>query len=577
MPHWSRSVTQNQPDSHQSQPWACITFLSFKNKRQEDVSHGITEVRNITVVSDILNVSVQSDKNSYLMQASAVLSSGDLNYQSLITPGDHALIWIGDDKTQFESVSKAAANNSQANHYGSGLKFIGRVTSVRSIFNTTPNGVKTLRYAISFTAFTEFNSQIYFNPLLASAAESQGNPQDKAVALFANITEQWSQYIFNADDGTKFNIQKYIDFFIDIFFGIGPSKASKKIGKVSRSPNEAFLIPIELLSILGLTPSNEKAPNYSDALHTIIGIQKYTEASYLPLMGEEKSAVQSFTTDRLVGNMASPPDSFNSVPVWSLIKQFSNPSLNEVFNTIKMNKSGNIVPTFIARQIPFSTSNNPEIQNRPHTPFLDLPRWVLDPKMMINSFNIGVSESARFNYYQVNTQFSASNVTVTEINYLATSLGNQKLFENDIKRHGSHNLFMNTTADFTKDGVQIDARLWTELIADFYKNGHLKLTGSISTAGISAPICVGDNLKVTNKVFHIESLTHSYSAFDNGFKSFTTEMSLSHGILSDGNLVSDEAMLRENSETELTPGYNDQELYIGEKQITGEPPKKGSV
>jgi hypothetical protein len=75
------------------------------------------------------------------------------------------------------------------------------------------------------------------------------------------------------------------------------------------------------------------------------------------------------------------------------------------------------------------------------------------------------------------------------------------------------------------------APLWAKILADWKFNGHLKLKGTVRTAGIVEPICEGDNLEVNDIVLHIDSITFQGNLDSGGRKSFNTFINLSNGIM----------------------------------------------
>lgn len=588
-------INPNQPDSHQATNWAGITFLSFKQKDtiyntdgQVDSTNSMA-VTNYTVVSDIIRVTVNHNKSSYLSTAEATLSSGDLNYQSIINPGDHALIWIHNDIGQFDRVMGAAALNHPANDYNSGLKFIGRVNSVRTMYNTAGTGPKTIRYMVTFKGFYELGTQAYYNRFLSPDVKSnQGNAElVKAAEVLAQLSHEFNAFFFESEK-RSISVQSILAFIMAIFLGTGPDKNAQTIADVVRSPNRAFMVPQELLSILGLKAANDKAPSYVDILHSFLGIQSYKGGLLVPDFSETvkppvSTKTRRFTPNPIYGNMMALPDNFNNVPIWTLLQQYSNLSLNEVFTSIRVNEKNKIVPVFTARQIPFTTEH---IQDRftrmnlsssaatgiAYTRFLELPRWVIDSGLMINSFNIGTSDAGRFNFYQVYGQLQGAHFTdPLAAQQAQIKAGNYQIEVTDISRNGLRSFVTNSAVDLTVQGSGNlnDTKVWAALISDWYANNHLKLSGSAQFAGIAQPIAVGDNVQITNKLFHIEEVTHMYEVQGEApaHKTFYTQVGISNGILIDASYEIGEGQLRESLKNKAVPGYSDEEIYINGQSI----------
>jgi len=160
--------------------------------------------------------------------AELTLASGDINYLHALSAGDHAMIWLFDDTTKYEKYSLRILNNQQSNQSDSGLKFIGRVNSVRQILNTQANGTKTLRYLVTLKGFAELETVVYFNPYLKKniEANSQGGKNGVSAVMngyefFSEISAKWAAMFFS-DTKTGASAQELVKFFIRAFLGDGP-------------------------------------------------------------------------------------------------------------------------------------------------------------------------------------------------------------------------------------------------------------------------------------------------------------------------------------------------------------------
>jgi hypothetical protein len=510
------------------------------------------------------------------MTAEATLSSGQYNYLSLLTPGDHALIWMHNDISQFNRIYKAASTNTVANDSQSGLKFIGKVNSVRAVYITDATGVKSLRYNVTFKGFSEFGTTVYYNPFLHPIQYKDGNPNNYGLEVYAAISSSWQSFFFKNKNGIR-NVQSILDFFITTFLGTGPQDntgvgQSGQTLKYGATPNGAFLIPKELASILGL-PTGQN-PSYSDILHTIMGVQEYETAangSSIPTSTNyNNSPVNKVCTHHLYGNKLALPDLYNSHPLWSLLDQNCNNVLNEIYTTLRQNENGLIVPHFIARQKPFTTKfiprafqrtkQPPNYSNIQWTRFENVPRWSIDPSIAIGSFNLGTSDATRFNFFQT---FSLLTGTVYGETASQELIMQEQILKNnftvdteDISRNGTRLRISQADVAFNGGGLTDNIPAWCSLVSDWFANGHLRLTGTLQVAGVMQPICVGDNLEVANKLFHIESVQHAYSVSEGGFKTFISSFELSQGMLTNGEYAFQEATDRQSLDTGFEPGYN---------------------
>ena len=558
----NKNILSNFNDSHQSQPWCVVSFLSFLNPRQDVADENLLAVKNYTIVNDAISINITTSKSGHMSTAELVLTSGHINYQSALSPGDHVMIWLGDSADDYEIISKAALISDTANGYNSGLKFVGKINSVRTVFSTSSSGEKSVRYSVTCKAFSEFDTQVYFNPLMKPS--SSGNSVTDNTAFLARISDQFQNQLFSG--GLTYESWNYINILIEMFLGTGPNVAEKNLSltdsngkrkEVSKIANNAMLVPTELISMLGFDKTLN-GQTYSGIVNRFWGIQQYSN-EYEP-----------YANQSVRGSMAPPPDMFGNSNLWSTLQALSNAPINEMYLTLRADNDGDIAPTFVIRQIPFTSDYYKGVEA---TKFSDLPRWIIDTSRCIQSFNIGTSDALRFNFIQVYGQFFGYHgKTGHEAQQAQIIDGNYVAFNSDISRHGPRTLLQNTICDMDKKGVEGNTGLsvssYVSLIGDWYKNGHLKLTGSITTSGIKQPICVGDNLQVENQLFHIESVSHQYSCSDSGIKSFTTNMALSHGITLGQGLSNDITKSRADMSTDFAPGYTDEEDYVNHQKIS---------
>jgi hypothetical protein len=511
----------------------------------------------LIIDKDILMVQTQSSKSDYQTSASVVLASGRYNYQSKLNPGDHIFIWMGDDLTNLIALKENLKNGDSCNDKESGLKFYGRVTSVRTNYSTQSTGVKTTRYNLSLSGFSEFGATIYYNPLLYDPSFDGKSQVFAADNFIAGVSAKWRSLIFplsGAKTDDYLSSQSFVDFFIDVFLGEGPKR--KKAGSVKKTSSTAFLIPKRVAEVFG---ADSSAVYFSDVFYRLLGIQNTDGSQYYPIVDQDPQRSTVFKSkNKVVGNMLTPPDSFDST-IWSLIDNYKNGTLNECYNTLKLNVDDTISPHFILRQIPFNTDKYiadtfsikgknglKEQQQISHTKFSTLPIWNISPTWPVYSFNIGNSDASRFNFFSVFAHYTATDTADPNLpklweQYQSIAEGNLEDYERDIERSGPRNMITTAYTNFINFNNKFGPATWTRMISDWYKNGHLKLNGSINCAGISLPICVGDNLQVANKLLHIEAVSHSYTQDENGgSRSFSSSISLSRGISVDSSLDSKE-------------------------------------
>jgi len=578
-------LAQNQEDSHQSVAAVVLAVWSFVNRDTTQFAYTgnyspALKVSNpIVIVSDVLTAKVSSSKENFMSTAEVMLSSGDLNYSAIIAPGDHCMMWMMNNVSDFKRISAAALSNSTANDFNSGLKFVGRINSIRETLNTNADGKKQFRFAVSMKSFSEFGTYVFQNPLLSSVS-GNGTPGDLQ-RLLHQMNSMWTTIFPNDKAKETNNISEIIKLFINVFMGKGPGQEFKAVGGQVISPNASMLIPAPILTTLGLptTRQEDAAGNkYSDMLHLMIGLQKYGNQpgykQFIPVNYDGGTQNQVVLNDPAPGTYIIPPDNYNNKTIWSLLEAHSNPTLNEMYCTLRTSvKNGRIMPTLVLRQIVFS--NNPNLLDAngggnftAYTPFISVPRWRLSKTYPLISYNLGMSDSSRFNFFICKpANLERQNSPVGD---RANQYNNNNIYVDalDIARNGLRSHFAMSTADVSKDHTALtDVVNWKNLVADFWLNGHYKQNGSVVLAGVQPPIAIGDNFEMDGKLFHIESVDHQYQVTPDGKKSFITILGLSHGINKDGSLITNGVHTRAKLKGDHLPSITDEEIYANEKMI----------
>jgi hypothetical protein len=297
--------------------------------------------------------------------------------------------------------------------------------------------------------------------------------------------------------------------------------------------------------------------SYADILTTIMGVQNYipqnnpdlAESSLFPEYDVPAEPVNRIQTKKeLLGVFNPVMPEFNNRPLWSLLQQFLNPTINEMYTCMKPNQFGRIMPTLVARQIPFTTDafdtsvrvgrsstdvgpddfgpSNDTGKKIAVTRFSNLPRWAMHP-LMFNDVDIGRSDATRFNFIHVYGQ-DATQAPTTTISQQITN--NPPIRDDlDIQRAGLRP-YMTTVACANANTLGKAPTVWMRLIADRLIGSHLTLNGTISSIGIFAPIMEGDNVQYDENIYHIESVNHHCSIGMDGAKDFTTILTLSNGL-----------------------------------------------
>lgn len=523
-----RNVTPNGLDSiHSISPAWALTFVPYakvtptltsqkKIEKTTEISltaSNVIELEDATIViNDCAQISINESKNSLNGQMSAMLYATDVNYLETIMPGDFVFANIVNNENTIEEIFRRAKNKQPLNAQGLGFKGVFRVNSVRRVLSADPaTGTKRIMFQITAFSFSEFNSVVYFNPFLITQEES------KLPQFLARLNDSYAQYVDKNKAGAVPN-QNLIDWLSSVL--IGPNNFLKE-KKIQDTPNSKFKIPREILKYLNLTTSGDSVPSAKDIYTYLLGIQTYQD-KYTPNLKP------------CTGWAVFQPEYWNQVTIWSILKRYENSPINELFTSFREDAQGFVKPHIIYRQMPFSSDKFANKKVLSVTKFTSLPRWKIDSNLL-RDINIGREDSHRINYVQV--QSIAPTATQQANNtYIADQIaeGNYSYDAGDISRSGLRPaILVNQFDTLATDKEAKYSPKWSQLLADFMVGGHLKLNGTITVVGIEDAIAVGDNLELDGVLFHIEAISHQASINYGGGKSFSTMISMSHGVKAD--------------------------------------------
>lgn len=513
---------------HQSSPHWVLTFARWNNRdtlRIKNVSS--KEIREPLVVeNDCVQLSTSSNKGTLTPSMNASLVMTDVNYETAVAPGDFVTVNI----LNWPSEARRVANNARAkkpiNGVDDGFKGLYKVQSVRKLISVDPNsGTKILIFRITGFAFTEFNNTIYFNPYMLDPTQDPKNQ-----LLFASfLGKNWASLV-NIKGLT--DVQDLVAVLIQSFIGDGISKTGRlnKKGMVI-SANVHFYMPQlvgDLLNVRGVKAAK-------DIYNFLFGIQKYASGSSLSLdSGMNPNGLYQkfdrfyYTPNKCGGDSFLKPEYWNQVKAWSIINQYTNQPLNEIYTCFRISPEGDVMPTMVLRQIPFTTEDF-EHSDLKTTKFLNLPRWKISPALIMD-LDLGRDEAARINYVQYfgKSTISSSGAEISQ----EIAAGNYVYDVDDVQRSGLRPYIVTTQFDEpTNTNREFRSPQWAKIIGDILIGGHLRMNGTIVTAGIVDPIAVGDNLEFDDIVYHIEQISHTCSISpQDGKKIFRTNISLSQGI-----------------------------------------------
>lgn len=566
---------QNIPDVVSTTPEWIVAVVRLRNpltyRRKDKASFSTffpdaVEVRGATLIirDDCINISTTSQKGNHLAQLNATLLPGE-NYLSNIMPGDYVIAWMLNEKERAEDLVKRIRDGKPCNRFRDGLKFFGRCHALRKQLQQDPGGTRITRYTLTGVGFSEFDASLYYNPHLAENIPAIGR-------YFGRIASSFNQLI---DEKKYIDVNKAIPFFVDLLLGRG---VPQNLGRGNSDPAlkstagveapYSYIVPQEYGALVGKTTSSKEggALAYADMLELQIGVQTFSGGG-LSISSEAededasaKADAAIFTPDgpssgsrrdtgtKMMGRFLPQRPQFENATIWSILSQYLNPACNEMYTTLRTNGDGNVVPTLVVRQLPFSSglASVPF----PVTRFLDLPRWRIHPAMVISA-DLGRSDTMRFNWVHIlGTAPSRVGGDLTE-----QTVRNPPFRDDlDVARNGLRNYSttipcaIEDVTEKTGTAGSTAASNWMELVSDILMGQHLTLTGSMTLVGVQAPICIGDNVEWDGVVLHIEAITHTGQLMQDGKKAFYTTLQLTHGM-------------------RASPGEDDITLYPAVKQL----------
>jgi hypothetical protein len=540
-------------DSYQTSPHWVVTFTRFntrdtKNYKKLGPNSSEPVRRPLVVENDCISVNVSSSKTNTTPSATIVLTSGDLNYATAVSPGDFVMINMVNFPDKARDIRNRAVNRKPINKEGDGFKGVFKINSVNKIMQADPSsGQKVLRYQVTAYAFTEFNNMIYYNPTLGDGALKN--------TLIYQINTTLNEIL-----NSKLNIQRVLEILPKIIIGNGSVNATSDVFSTKKEP---YQIPGTVFDLLGM-----KGTVAADLYKQMVGV--WDNNGQLDPSYKEQGSTQKLNT-HLQGLIPIQTSPLTNVTLIDLLKRYSNEMINEIYTCFRLDsKRKSVIPKLIIRQKPFNTEHGKVAG----TKFLSLPRWQLDADS-IYSLNVSKNESLRFNFVHIIGTTGQSNVDSANLANANSNQNNIRYDNEDIRRHGLRPYTKVSNFDWPIDGGSSYTPYWTSLVWDWVYGGQLRLNGTVSCVGIEEDICIGDNLEIGDTVYHIEAVNHTASIDPNGIKSFRTDLKLTHGTdkrsSSKGPVYpemdfTDTKTDREydyNSNIDILPGFSDTQDVVG--------------
>lgn len=519
---------------HETCPAWVLTFLrweirdTLRTKSTPNSNFKTIAGKPLVVENDCVQVSVADSKSVLTPSMSATLLITDVNYETDLAPGDFVFVNMLNWESDARRVADQARAQDPINGIKDGFKGFFKIQSVRKALVTDPqSGIK--HYAVKITgyAFTEFNNCIYFNPYLLSSTD------DNLRLYLTNIGIDWAN--MQIDKGLT-RVQSVVQYLINSFIGSGFPDTKRKTDPIAPlTANTHFYMPSGVGNLLGL----DVLESAKDAYNYIFGIQQYVAQAQTPQQGMNPAGIAPNATQNsrfillpnpVEGNTVTKPEYWNQQQAWSILNQFTNAPLNELYTCFRLAPNGSVMPTVVFRQIPFTTDN---FVNGSYivTRFMSLPRWNIDPALALG-FDLGRDEALRTNFVQYygRSVTGPAGFDISE----DTAKKNYVYDIDDVTRSGLRPHVVTSEFDrlpdapYTNDGFRSPG--WAKILGDALIGGHLKMSGTINFAGIPEPIAVGDNIQFDQTVYHIEQITHDSMIAQDGKKTFRTTVAVSNGM-----------------------------------------------
>ncbi len=512
----------------------------------------------VLLADHVMHLQIANSKRSHTKSLQAEIKGIDCLDSDVMLPGDWVLAWMWNNAEDRKRVVDAIKKGLPANDFRDGLKFVGRLHGVRRHRRVDPStGTKTQTYSVQAVGFRELDTLLFYDTALAGAHYKQGEIAQFMAQIGLDFNQLLGAGIKSAGD-VKDNVDQLVPAMINLVLGKGvddEANAGNRRGTASASAGDqtqkdlipapqapaeapgAYLVPRLVGQVLGRKPAeaskDDRVFGYADILDAVIGCQSYTaDSGFQPEFDNGRTTVsRKFCKRKLKGTFLPVNLSFINQPLWGILTSYLNAEINEMYTAMRTNSEGKVVPTLVARQIPFSTESLGEVADFPLTRFMSLPRWVLASDIVSDS-DVGRSEATRCNFVHV---YGAA-IDYAKNKSLTNQMSrNPPLFDKtDIQRSGIYPR-MGTVQCALSDVSDADQqKAWLAAIADWSFGSHLTVNGSLHMVGVQAPICEGDNAEFEGIVYHIESVHHTCMVDPStGRKSFRTSLEVSNGMPAD--------------------------------------------
>src|SRR5579859_6846317 len=400
----------------------------------------------LIITGDAKSVNVNNQKGSHTKSLSVTLRNSTVNYLVEILPGDWVMAWMMYGKDQFNKTLDAINNLKPANGWNDGLKFVGRAQSIFKDTEVTADGIKRSIYSLEGIGFDELDTQLFYDMNLAS----RDNVDQKIGDWLARLGKS-AEDLFASNQRTGIqqnNVNFMVPTILDMVVGKGVAKTTGVNIAAGPNGNEtlnaapstvqeapyAYIIPTVIGKLLGredADTSDKVCLSYCHILELLQGVQSYPgsgdgpQGKFTPELSQS-TLNRRVTPTAMLGTFLPMFPELTNKPLWSILQQYINPAMNEMYTCLRVSPEGQVMPTIVLRQIPFTTesfdTNSDYIQARsqspglgpgeagpetqggalssnpstgsngtvPFTKFLSLPRWII-PAALMKKVSVGRS------------------------------------------------------------------------------------------------------------------------------------------------------------------------------------------
>ena len=383
-PYWIVAVARGGSPSTASR--------KYLTTRDESCSHDTLPSRGVEARGPLLvldsgeavDVSTSHGKRSYLAQLQATIVDVGVDMEAACVPGDWILCWMLQSEEQGLALKKRIHDLKPCNGFHDGLKFVGRVHDIRRRRRRDPqSGTLTSHYTLTGVGFGEFQAKAFFDPHLAESSRGIGTFLSKIGTDLMGLLREPRQGGSTAAIDTNAAIPKLFE----IFLGSGisrraanPSETQPELrigtGLTAPKPSDeapyAYLVPEEVGRLLGKIGRSKRSGilAYADLCELLIGVQKFNSAAGTtqgtsapwsvfvpdgiepPPAGQTQVPQHKHTGRDVLGQFIPTPPDFSNKPVWTILEQYLNPVVNEMYAALRANEAGCVVPTVVVRQSP---------------------------------------------------------------------------------------------------------------------------------------------------------------------------------------------------------------------------------